>query len=116
MTDITKEEKDPLDVAIPEAIRREFLGAQQQAHVPPAEVVWLRASMRAREEAARKAMCPVIVGQAIGIAVFAGLLLSLVGQLPISSIPQLPLTLVAVVIGSWLVLAPVALYLALSRD
>ena len=113
---MTKDEKDLLDAAIPEAIRREFLEAQEQARVPPAEFVWLRASMRAREEAARKAMRPIIVGQAVGIAVFAGLLLSLVGRFPGSALLQFPLTLIAVVIGSWLVLAPVALYLALSRD
>jgi hypothetical protein len=115
MTDNTNDD-NLLDAAIPEAIRHAFLDAQQQARVPPAEFVWLRAAMRAREEAARKAMRPIVVGQAVGIAVFAGLLVSLLGRLPISSFLQLPFTLIAVVIGSWLVLAPVALYLALSRD
>jgi len=42
--------------------------------------------------------------------------LSLVGRFPGSAFLQFPLTLIAVVVGSWLVLAPVALYLAFSRD
>lgn len=95
-------------------IHEAFAQAQRQARVPPAELVWLRAQIRAREEAARRAVRPVILGQAVGIAALAGLLAALLSRLP--QLPQIPVALVEIVLGSWLLLAPIALYLALSRD
>jgi hypothetical protein len=97
-------------------IREEFDLAKQEARVPPAELVWLRAEMRARDEAARRAVRPIVIGQAIGIAALAGLLVALLSRITLSQLPQVPMALVEAVIGSWLVLAPVALYLALARD
>jgi hypothetical protein len=113
---MTNQDDDLLDREIAGLLRRDCDEARRAARVPPPEVVWLRATMRAREEAARKALRPIIVGEAIGVAAFAGLLVSLVAELPMSQLFQVPLTLAALVIGSWLVLAPVALYLAFSRD
>lgn len=106
------------DIKLIEAIRKEHELAERQARVrvPPAELVWMRAQMRAREEAARKAARPILIAQALGIAVFVGLLISVVSQFSLAQLPQVPLPLVEVVVGSWLVLAPLALYLAFSRD
>jgi len=94
----------------------ELLLKHAQAQVPPAELVWLRAEMRAREEAARKATRPIVIGQAIGIAACAGLLIALLGRLSLSQLPAVPTLVLAMVVGSWLVLAPLAVYLAFAGD
>ena len=104
------------EAEIGQLIHEEFVQAEQQARVPPAELVWLRAEMRAREEATRRAVRPIVVGQAVGIAALAGLLVALVSRLSLSQLPQIPVSIIEVVVGSWLLLAPIALYLAFSRD
>jgi len=97
-------------------IQEEYAQATLEARVPPAQIVWLRAEMRAREDAARRAVWPIVVGQAVGIAALVGLLVALVSRFPLSQLPRIPLAVIEVVLGSWLVLAPIALYLAFSRD
>jgi hypothetical protein len=97
-------------------IQEEYAVAEQQARVPPAELVWRRAQIRARQEAARKAALPILIAQSVGVAAFAGLLVSTLSRFSFSDMPQVPLTLVEVVVGSWLALAPLVLYLALSRE
>jgi hypothetical protein len=117
MTDMSDDLPDgPVNDPIADLIRSDYELAQQQAWVPPAEVVWLRAELRAREEAARKATRPILVAQSVAIAAFAGLLVSVVSRFSLSELPQIPLPLVEIVIGSWLLLAPIALYFVLSRD
>lgn len=111
-----KNEWDDVEAEIAEAIHKEYAHAQQQARVPPPEVIWLHAKMRAREEAARRAARPIVIAQSVGAAAFAGLLVSLVGRLSLSPVSQMPIALIEVVLCSWLVLAPVALYLVFSRD
>jgi len=101
---------------IAELIKNDYEAARRQARVPPAELVWMRAQMRAREEAARKAARPILIAQSVGIAAFLGLLVSVVSRLTLAQLPQIPLMLVEVVIASWLLLAPVALYLTFSRE
>jgi hypothetical protein len=105
-----------LEAELAKLIQDEYALAQQQARVPPAELVWLRAEMRAREEAARRAARPLVVGQAVGIAALAGLLVALLSRLSLSQLPHMPVTIIEAVVASWLLLAPIALYLALSRD
>src|SRR5262245_25068803 len=101
---------------VPEVIREDYEAAMRQARVPPPELVWMRAKVRAREEAARKAARPIVLAQSIGIAAFAGLLVSLAGHFSLAQLPEVPVRLVALVLGGWLVLAPVAVYLAFSRE
>ena len=101
---------------IAKLIQDEYAQAQQQARVPPAELIWLRAEMRARQEATRRAIRPVVIGEALGIAALAGLLVALLSRFSLSHLPAMPVTIVGAVVGSWLLLAPIALYLALSRD
>jgi hypothetical protein len=105
-----------LEAELAKLIQEEYAQAQQQARVPPAELIWLRAEMRARDEAARRAVRPILVGQAVGIAALAGLLVALLSRFSLSQLPQMPVTIIEAVVGSWLLLAPIALYLALSRD
>jgi hypothetical protein len=93
--------------------------------VPTPEIVWWRAQMRARQEAARQAARPLLVTQALAVAAFIGLLVSVIGRvtLPMISwsdlapvITRLPVLQVAIAGAFCLVLAPVAVYFALSRE
>jgi hypothetical protein len=107
-------------------VHQDVQHAQQHARVPAADIVWLRAQMRAREEAERTAARPILIMQALAIAAFFGLLVSLAGRLSLQAWtwprlaalgPDIPLLLpLGIALASWLVLAPVALYLAFSRD
>jgi hypothetical protein len=112
-------------VALAEQIRREFASTAQQAHVPTPEIVWWRAQMRAREDAARTAARPILFTQALAVAALIGLLVSVVGRLtlPVMSwagFPEmpagLPLVPIAVAAACWFIVAPAALYFAFSRD
>ena len=110
-------------VALAEEIRREFDKTRQHARVPTAEIVWWRAQMRAREEAARAAARPILFTQALAVAALIGLLISVVGRLtlPVMSwagMSDLParLPLIAIAAVCWLIVAPAALYFAFSRD
>ena len=110
-------------VALAEEIRREFEHTRQHARVPTPEIVWWRAQMRAREEAARAAARPILFTQALAVAALIGLLVSVVGRLtlPVMSwagAPDLPsrLPLIAIAALCWLIVAPAALYFAFSRD
>jgi hypothetical protein len=112
-------------VVLAERIRREFEQTQMHARVPTAEIVWWRAQMRAREEAARKAARPMLFTQALALAALIGLLVSIAGRLTIpalslSEVSSLsfgaPLMYVVIVAASCLLLAPLAVYLALARE
>src|SRR5688572_29713317 len=102
-------------VALAEQIRHEFEHTQKHARVPSPEIVWWRAQMRAREEAARTAARPILFTQALAVAALVGLLISVAGRLTVpiwswTDIPSLPASLpfplIALVIACWLVLTP----------
>jgi hypothetical protein len=111
-------------VALAEQIRREFEHTQSQARVPTPEIMWWRAQMRAREEAARTAARPIVFTQALAVAALIGLLVSVVGRLTLPAVTWsdlsletgLPLVPIAIAAVCWLVVAPAALYFAFSRD
>jgi hypothetical protein len=109
-------DKDQFERELAELLHADYAQATEEARVPPAQIVWLRAELRAREEAARRVTRPLVVGQAVGIAALVGVLAALLARFPIDQLPQLPLLVIEVVLGSWLLLAPIALYFALSRD
>jgi hypothetical protein len=113
--------------------------APHDAHIPSSAVMWWRAQMRARQEAAREAARPITVAQVVAsaaAAVFAVVALVALSpwlrawvfnlgdtgpiELPRLSIPATLLAqgwlLPALVMGLWLVLAPLALYFAMSDD
>jgi hypothetical protein len=62
---------DVLAVALP--LLREHEAASAEAQVPTSAVVWWRAEMRARQEAARAAARPIAVVQGLAFACVAGL-------------------------------------------
>ena len=111
-------------LALAEQIRREFEHTQEHARVPTPEIVWWRAQMRAREEAARTAARPIVFTQALAVAALIGLLVSVVGRLTLPAMTwsklslqtDLPLVPIAIAAVCWLVVAPAALYFAFSRD
>ena len=94
--------------------------------MPTPEIVWWRAQMRAREEAARAAARPILLSQALAIAALIGLLVSVAGRLTLARHPversapaagtALPVLTIAIVAACCLLIAPVAVYFALSRD
>ena len=112
-------------VRLAEQVRIEFQQTRLEARVPTAEIVWWRAQMRGREDAARRAARPILFTQALAIAALLGLLISIAGRLtlptltltilsPLSeSMPVFPLAIAG---ACCLVIAPVALYFALSRE
>jgi hypothetical protein len=113
---MTDRDDERFEQEIAEFLNAECAQATSEARIPPAQIIWLRAELRAREEAARRVIRPLVVGQAVGIAALAGLLVTLLTQFSVEQIPRMPLAIVEVVLGSWLLLAPIALFLALSRD
>lgn len=111
-------------VALAEQIRREFEHTQTHARVPTPEIVWWRAQMRAREEAARTAARPIVFTQALAVAALIGLLVSVLGRLTLPVMTWsgfqlqtgLPLMPIAIAMACGLIVAPAALYFAFSRD
>jgi hypothetical protein len=128
--------RDTADVA--RAMFDEQDDTWSEAVVPAADVVWLRAQMRARAEAARVASRPVVVVQALGIACAAGAVAGVIGTIAWwlrswvswlshaavvvttaqSSIDMAALATRGILLALcvWLVLAPVAVYLAATDD
>ena len=111
-----------------------------EGHIPSAGIVWWRAQLRAREEAARAAGRPVAFIQGVAGSVALWLLVSLVRTLPAgyfsewrtwvtSLFPSFTFTMTGVahvtatvplvvfmVVAAWLVLAPVAIYFAAADE
>ena len=112
-------------VRLAEQIRQEFEHTTRTATVPTPEIVWWRAQMRARDEAARKAARPILFTQALAIAALIGLLVSVAGRLtiPALSFAGLPplsigMPVLYIVLGAalCLLIAPLAVFVALARD
>ena len=119
---------DLIDVAA--ALAEDHDRASAEARVPPSAVVWWKAQLRARQEAARTAARPIAIAHGVaGAAAFVVVLAvaaAIWPRLPaFPSAPDLtplataawhyaPLLLLLVLPG--LVLAPVAAWLALTRE
>lgn len=127
---------DTLAVALPLLLDGE--AAYASAHVPSPGIVWWRAQLRARREAERVASRPITVVQAIAFVCGAALLASisywasptlpnwratlrqlahsftstLTGAATISPWSLLPW----LILGVWLLLVPLAIYLAVADD
>ena len=111
-----------------------------EARVPPAGVIWWRAQLRAREDAARAAGRPVAFVQGVAASVSLWLIVALFRALPdgyvsewraslMGSFPALTFTMadvariaeavpvvLVVLLVAWLVLAPVAIYFAAADE
>ena len=127
---------DLADVAA--ALNAEQDAAWRDARVPSAGVMWWRAQLRAREDAARAAGRPVAFIQGVAASVAVWLIVSLVRALPAGylsewrtwvsiSLPILTMADVArvttavplivfILVAVWLVLAPVAIYFAATDE
>jgi hypothetical protein len=112
-------------VALAQQIRREFEHTQLQVRVPTPEIVWWRAQMRARQEAARKAARPILFTQALAIAALIGLLVSVAGRLTLPALSfvetsplsvGMPVVYIVIAAAFCLLIAPLAVYVALARD
>jgi hypothetical protein len=68
-----------IEAIVAEAIAAEAALARREAAPPSSGIVWWRAQMRARQEAARAADRPITIVHALAIACGIGLVLSLVG-------------------------------------
>ncbi len=104
-------------------VHDDFLRCQREANVPTADIVWLRARIRARDEAARIAARPIIFTHAIAIAALVGLLLSAGSRFSLGywtpvldGLPMPMLIPLVIALAGSAILAPVALFVAFSRD
>lgn len=70
---------DQIEEIVSEALTAEAAAARSEAAPPSGAVVWWRAQMRARQEAAQLADRPIAVVHALAIACGAGLALALGG-------------------------------------
>jgi hypothetical protein len=68
-----------IEAIVAEAIAAEAALARTEAAPPSSAIVWWRAQMRARQEAAQVADRPITIVHALAIACGAGLVLSLIG-------------------------------------
>jgi hypothetical protein len=123
------------------SLRRDACDLDRAATPPTSAIVWWRAQMRARQEAAHAADRPITVVQALAIASAVGLLLGLVGsvaawvrgsagwfsvwsasaasaaaQLATIDLSSRWVLFPALLIGLSLVIAPVAIYAIMSEE
>lgn len=70
---------EQIEAIIADAIAAEASSARREAQPPSSAIVWWRAQMRARQEAARAVERPLTIVHALAIACGLGLLFSLVG-------------------------------------
>jgi hypothetical protein len=68
-----------LEAIIAEALAAEAAAARSEAQPPSSAIVWWRAQMRARQEAAQLAEQPITIVHALAIAAGIGLMLSVIG-------------------------------------
>ena len=75
-TELTDEQ---IEGIVAEAIAAEASAARREAAPPSSGIVWWRAQMRARQEAAKAVERPLTIAHGVAIACGIGLLLSVVG-------------------------------------
>ena len=68
-----------IEAIVQEAIAAEAAAARREAAPPSSAIVWWRAQMRARQEAAQAVERPLTIVHAVAIACGIGLLLSVAG-------------------------------------
>jgi hypothetical protein len=129
---------DLVDVA--SALLDDHEVAWRDAHLPPSGVVWWRAQLRAREEAARAAARPLAFIQGVAASVAVWLVLALVRAVPpgylstwrawlMGLVPDITVRMpdlarvtgavplsILVLLAAWLLLAPVAIYFAVVDE
>ena len=113
-------------VRVASLIHNDYQTSVRVAHVPASGVVWWRMQRRSRQEAVRTASRVITIVQAIavaaGVAVAIGILVATSRAFDFAP-AELSRTVLAqwavpmlIALASWLALAPVAVYLAVSKD
>ncbi len=113
-------------VQVASLVAADYQASLRQAHVPNSGLVWWRTQRRIRQGAVRTASRVITIVQAIlvaaGVAVAIGILVATnhsfslaPAELSRSVFAQWGIPLL-IAFASWLALAPVALYLAVSKD
>ncbi|MBI3492271.1 MAG: hypothetical protein HY047_10895 [Acidobacteria bacterium] len=106
-------------VTLAQALREDHAVVCRAADVPAAGTVWWRATIRARAEAAEKAVRPITFAQGLAGASLAGVAAAFAGIAwrTFPSLPQPdPLVMLALGLGVCIVIAPLVLVFALARD
>jgi len=129
-------------IEVASALLEDYESAWTDARVRPSGVVWWTAQVRAREEAARAAARPIAFVQGVAASCAVWLAVSVLRALPMPASPDwrgwlsaifaavsvnlpdastllsIPFggALLFLLLGAWLVLAPVAIYFAASGD
>jgi hypothetical protein len=99
-----------------EALRDDYAAACGDAPIPSAGLVWWRANLRARAEAAEKAERPLSVGHGVIGAAVAGAACAAAGVVW-RAVPQPSVTLIlSVAVAVCVVVAPLALVLTLAKE
>jgi hypothetical protein len=135
---------DVIEVARPILEDREYATtmSEEEARIPSSAVMWWRAQLRARQEAAREAARPITVAQIIGLVTVVALGISVLSALSpwlrawlpglprLSDISQIDIPgvqvateflaqgwlLPSLIVGVWLILTPLAIYFAVADD
>jgi hypothetical protein len=106
-------------VEIAQLLREDHDALCRDARVPTAGLVWWRATIRARAEAARVVEQPMTIAQGVGAAAIIGLFVAVAG-LVWRAAPALPhpsgLVTLIIAVAVCVVFAPLAFVLALARD
>lgn len=113
-------------VAVARALLEDHDNAYDHARVPASGLVWWRAQLRAREEAARAAGRPIAFVQGVAATAIVWLLAALIraGYVPHVTLPAIdfarlasgvPVNLVWVALAT-LIAAPLAIYFAIAED
>lgn len=102
--------------ALVEALRDDYAAACGDAPIPSAGLVWWRANLRARAEAAEKAERPLSVGHGVIGAAVAGAACAAAGVVW-RAFPQPSVAVIlTVAVAVCVVVAPLALVLTLARE
>jgi hypothetical protein len=113
-------------VRIASLIHTDYQASVRVARVPASGLVWWRMQRRARQEAVRTASRVITVVQAIAVAAGVAVAMGIIAatsrafafapaELSRTMLAQWTIPLL-IALASWLALAPVAVYLAMSKD
>jgi hypothetical protein len=83
---------------------------------PTPDIVWFRARLRARVEASELAARPVLLAQAVAGASVVGAVAAVLGALGGLEVITLATRGLLLAFAVWLLIAPVAVYLAATED
>jgi hypothetical protein len=83
---------------------------------PTAEVVWFRAQFKARADAGEAAARPMMVVQAVAAAAATGAVAAIVGSLSALEVVGLATRGLLLAFAVWLLIVPLAVYLAATEE